>query len=218
MECFYPALNVLNCYGEQRSSSKEEVEAKWDRLRSAMERIRASQEFCLLQGDLNKLVGQGKFGVEGNNPEISLGGKLLRDLLATGNWFLVNGLGQDIVKGGPFTRKDPATGNKSCLDLFIVSRELLPFVKQLEIDSDQDLAVGRAVKRGQNYEVVKSDHFTCFLTFAGLPRIQESKGEDQVVWNLPRKGGWGYFQTNSVSLWRKLLVIKNGYRGENESI
>ena len=65
-----------------------------------MERIRASQEFCLLQGDLNKLVGQGKYGVEGNKPEVSPGGKLLLDLLATGNWILVNGLGQNIVKGG----------------------------------------------------------------------------------------------------------------------
>ena len=189
IESFYPALNLINCYGEQRRTSKEEVEAKWGRIRSAMERIRARQEFCCLQGDLNKLVGQGKFGVEGNNPEISLGGRLLRDLLETGNWVLVNGLGQDIVKGGPFTRKDPATGIKSCLDLFIVSIELLPFVKQLKIDSDQELAVGRAVKRGQNYRVVKSDHFTCFLTLEGLPRIQERKQEDQVIWNLASEGG-----------------------------
>ena len=166
------------------------MEEKWERLRSCMERIRAKQEFCLLQGDLNKLVGQGKFGVEGNHQEVSLGGKLLLDLLATGNWFLVNGLGQDIVEGGPFTRKDPATGNKSCLDLFIVSRELLPFVKKLEIDSEQELAVGRAVKRGQNYEIVNSDHFTCFLTLSGLPRIQERKEENQVIWNLASEGGW----------------------------
>ena len=66
MECFYPALNVINCYGEQRSSSKEDVLAKWGRLRSAMERIRASKEFCQLHGDFNKLVGHGKYGVEGN--------------------------------------------------------------------------------------------------------------------------------------------------------
>ena len=93
-----------------------------------MEGIRARKEFCLLLGDLNKLVGCGELGIVGNNPEISPGGQLLRDLISTGNWCLVNGLRQEIVEGGPFTRKDQATGNLSCLDLFVVSRELLPHV------------------------------------------------------------------------------------------
>ena len=122
VDCFYPALNVINCYGEQRKTRKEEVEGKWERLRKEMEGIRARQEYCVLLGDLNKLVGIGEWGVPGNKPEISLGGRLLRDLLSMGNWVLVNGLGQEIVQGGPFTRKDPATGNESCLDLFVVSR------------------------------------------------------------------------------------------------
>ena len=77
------------------------------------------------------------------------------------------------------------------------ARELLPFVKKLNIDSDQKLAVGRAVKRGQKYEVVKSDHFTCLLTLADLPRIQERKGEDQVIRNLAREGGWERYRTIS---------------------
>ena len=44
---------------------------------------RAKKEFCLLGGDLNKLVGCDDLGVEGNYPEISPGGQMLRDLLAT---------------------------------------------------------------------------------------------------------------------------------------
>ena len=43
-----------------------------------MNNIRARNEFCLLVGDLNKLVGCDKLGVPGNHPEISPGGKLLR--------------------------------------------------------------------------------------------------------------------------------------------
>ena len=101
VECFYPALNVINCYGEQRKTRNEEVEGKWERLRQEMEEIRARQEFCVLLGDLNKLVGIGKWRVPGNKPEISLGGVLLRELLATGNCILINGHGQDIVQGGP---------------------------------------------------------------------------------------------------------------------
>ena len=67
----------------------------------------------MVAGDLNKLMGNGKMGVPGNHPEISLGGRLLLDLLASRNWILVNSLGEKVVLGGPFTRKDPATGKMS---------------------------------------------------------------------------------------------------------
>ena len=153
LECFSPALNVINCYGEQRSMRKEDIERKWERLRKEMENIRIRKEFVCLSGDLNKHIGTGPLGVPGNSPEVSLGGRLLRELLATGNWVLVNGLGQETVQGGPFTRKDPATGTQSCLDLFIVSRELRPYVQGLVIDSKRELAVGRAVKIGNSFRL-----------------------------------------------------------------
>ena len=139
------------------------MERIWGKLCKEMEDIRTRKEFVCLAGDLNKLVGVGQWGVPGNHPDISLGGRLLRDLLATGNWTLVNGLGQEIVTGGPFTRKDPATGKMSCLDMFVVSRELLPFVKSLVIDSERKFAVTRAVREGSSYKAVPSDHFTCIL-------------------------------------------------------
>ena len=34
------------------------------------------------------------------SPEISVWGKLLREMLATKNWVLVNGQGKEIVEGG----------------------------------------------------------------------------------------------------------------------
>ena len=170
------------------------MEGKWERLRQEMEGIRARQEYCVLLGDLNKLVGIGEWGVPGNKPGISLVGRLLGNLLETGNWMLVNGLGQDIVRGGPFTRKDPATGMESCLDLFVVSRELRPFVKNLYIDSDQRMAVGRVTRDGPNYHVVKSDHYTCILTLTNLPRVRETNKEKQIIWNLAKEGGWTRYQ------------------------
>ena len=89
---FKPALNVINYYGEQRKTSKQEVEEKWQRLCKDLENIRARNEFCCLVGDMNKLVGNGEFGVPGNHPEMSLGGKLLGKLLESRNWVLVNGM------------------------------------------------------------------------------------------------------------------------------
>jgi hypothetical protein len=158
-----------------------------------MEAIRARKEFCILGGDLNKLVGRGSLGVPGNHPDTTLGGRLLLDLLATGNWVLVNGLGHKVVTGGPFTRKDPASGNMSCLDMFVVSTDLLPYVQSLVIDSQQELAMTRAVRVGSNYQLVPSDHFTCILTLTNLPRVQERKGGKQVAWNLAKEGGWNKY-------------------------
>ena len=194
LECFSPALNVINCYGEQRSMRKEDIERKWERLRKEMENIRIRKEFVCLSGDLNKHIGTGPLGVPGNHAEVSLGGRLLRELLATGNWVLINGLGQETVQGGPFTRKDPATGSQSCLDLFIVSRELRPYVQGLVIDSKRELAVGRAVKVGNIYQTIYSDHYTCILTFENLPTVKKGKQEKTMIWNLAKEGGWAIYK------------------------
>ena len=105
--------------------------------------IRARNEFCLLAGDLNKLVGREKYGVPGNHPEVSTGGHFLQHMLKTRDWFFVNSMGDKVVEGGPFTRHNPATGRLSCLHLLVVSRELRPYVKNyLSTQIESGLLVG----------------------------------------------------------------------------
>ena len=190
IESFSPALSVVNCYGEQRKTTKEEVKAKWTRLRKELDDIRIRKDFCVLTGDLNKLVGCDEWGVQGNKPELSLGGKLLRELLATKDWLLVNGLGKEVVQGGPFTRIDPATGRLSCLDLFIITRQLRPYVESLMIDSGRKLKVARPVGKRGKLKPVYSDHYPVLLTLTNLPRAKEEKKEKVVRWNLAKEGGW----------------------------
>ena len=180
---FHPALNVINCYGEQRKTKIEEVELKWERLKNDMNNIRARNEFCLLVGVLNKFVGCDKLGVPGNHPEISPGGKLSQDLIAIENWFLVNGMGDDVVEGRPFTREDPATGNLSCLDMFVVSRELKPYLTKLQIDSKRKIDLARAVKTNGVYKFVYPDHFPSILTFT--LSVWEGGGKKEVK-NSPK--------------------------------
>ena len=215
IQCFSPALNVVNCYGEQRGikGGKDVIEARWNRLRKELEAIRARNEFCLLTGDLNKLVGCDELGVPGNKAEVSPGGKLLRAMLATRNWILVNSLGQEVVEGGPFTRLDPASGVLSCLDLFVVSRELWPYVSSLFIDSQKKWTLARTLKTRRRVKLVYSDHFPCLLTFNNLPMVQEKKEDKQTRWNLAKKGGWKHYETVSDELSEKLENIV-----EDESI
>jgi hypothetical protein len=124
---------------------------------------------------------------------VSAGGQLLRGLLDTGDWTLVNGMGDEVVTGGPFTRRDPATGNMSCLDLFIVSRELRPHVRSMLIDSKMEFTPSRAVKEKGVPKVIHSDHFSALLTLSNLPRVEE-KVEKKKIWNFKKDGGWNRYQ------------------------
>ena len=190
-DAFTPALNIINCYGEQRKTKVEDVERNWLRLKLKMEEIRARGEFCLLAGDLNKLIGSDELGVPGNHTEVSPGGRLLRDLLRTEDWVLVNSLVEgEVVQGGPFTREDPATGALSCLDVMVASRELRPFIKKMVIDKERKMAVSRLKKVKGKQEVVFSDHFSLLLKMEGLPKRNETREGKKTIWNLHKEGGW----------------------------
>ena len=90
----------------------------------------------MMTGDLNKKVGNDELGVRGNHPEISFGGELVRELIASREYIIVNNT--EVAIGGPFTRIDPANENKkSCLDLTIISMNLMPYVKELIVDKDR---------------------------------------------------------------------------------
>ena len=192
LDSFSPALNILNCYGEQRKCRNEEIEEKWCKLRKEMETIKARGEFCLLVGDLNKLVGSDELGVPGNHPEVSPGGRLLRELLATGDWTLVNSLVEEVVVGGPFTRVDPS-GGQSCLDLMVVCSGLRPYVKEMIIDSNKQITPSRIKKYKGKQEVVFSDHFGVMIKFENLPKRKVAE-ENKTVWNLKKDKGWDKYK------------------------
>ena len=84
---FMPPINVINCYGEIESrSTKREIDERWQRLLAKIIRIESNNESVILIGDLNKLVGNGEFGVTGNTEKVSHGGKLIQNLLSGGKY------------------------------------------------------------------------------------------------------------------------------------
>ena len=107
-------------------------------------------------------------------------------------------MGREVVEGGPFTREDPATGEKSCLQLFIVSTELKPYVAKLYIDSTRAMGVARPVWQKGSYRLIHSDHYPCLLTLKDMPWKQKvtvkEKKEKQVQWNLKKEGGWNRYE------------------------
>ena len=113
LENVEPALNIFNIYGqiEGRAGGVDKILESWGRIKKELALIEARGEAVLILGDLNRAVGAGELGVAGNKPGISYGGKLVRDLVASGEYVIVNNLA--LAEGGPWTREDPADGGLS---------------------------------------------------------------------------------------------------------
>ena len=92
--------------------------------------------------------------IKGNNNEkLSFGGKLVQELIESEDLILANNT--DKLHGGPFTRYNPsdpkANDKKSCLDLVIMSKELLKFVDKLIIDNGRKWCPFRPSGQGDVY-------------------------------------------------------------------
>lgn len=189
LEHCHPALSIVNVYGEQEGrTSREDLISRWNRLRMDIEAIKSRGDMCLIIGDMNKLIGSDKFGVYGNHDKVSAGGRLVRELLASDEFVLVNNT--DLALGGPFTWEDPSgSERKSCLDLVICCRTLLPFIKSLVIDSERKHAVQRVMWRDGKWKTILLDHFPLLLVLDNLP-ISRSDNNKTSIWNFGKEGGW----------------------------
>ena len=188
LENVEPALNIVNIYGqiEGRAGGKENLLESWGRILKELSMIEARGEGVLILGDLNRAVGSGELGVPGNSPTVSYGGKMVRDLLASEEYCLLNGLA--LAEGGPWTREDPGDGGLSCLDLAIVSRNMLPFVKKMKVDSKKEFTPMRVTVRRGRMTLRPTDLFSLLLEL-WLPRKEKSQ-KTLTVWNKKKPGGW----------------------------
>ena len=79
-----------------------------------LDNIERRNEFTVIAGDLNRKIGN---IVENNDDEISLGGQMVKDLINTGKYILINGTKK--CKGGVNTRIDLSDSRKgSCFYCF----------------------------------------------------------------------------------------------------
>ena len=119
-----PALNIVTFYGESESrTSKEDLSERWGRLLLDLDKIELRNEHVVIASDINRKLGNDSLGIKGNSEEVSYGGSLVRELIASGKYLFVNNT--RFVEGGPNTRIDPADpSKKSVLDVIIISKSL----------------------------------------------------------------------------------------------
>ena len=201
-----PPLCIVNVYGEQEGrTSRDDLLERWTRLRKDLNSIRERGEMCLLLGDLNKHIGSDHLGVAGNHKKVTYGGQLVRELLNTDDYVLVNNL--KIAQGGPFTREDPSDpSKKSCLDLAICSKSLEPFIKSLVIDSARNYPIKRVVFRDGKLTSILTDHYPLIVTLHNLPGIRREI-QNVTRWNLSRPGAWDTYKSVSDKLSEKIIEV-----------
>ena len=186
---FVTAINLINIYGEQEGqSTKDDILNIWNRIMTEVTKIEANSEFCVIIGDINKHVGD---IIDGNHEKVTFGGQLIRNMLKSDKFVLVNSTSK--VVGGPFTRYDPSDPKceikKSCLDLAIISKELLKYVHKMTIDKNLKITPCRPISKTK---MVYPDHFSFLLTFKNLPLKINVKNcvPKYTLWNTNKEGGW----------------------------
>ena len=210
---FHIAVNVINFYGSQENrSTTDQTMDLWANLLAEIAKIEAKGEFVCLIGDFNRHVGD---IIPGNKDKQSFGGKLIRDLIDTKKYVLVNATTKAV--GGPYTRYDPADptndSKKSALDLCVVSSELFDYIEKLVIDKTFTFTPFRPV----NGPPVYTDHYALELVFRNLP-VKTNKivaTHKNIRWNTNKEGGWEKY-SELAGTNEKLLEIANSELMEPE--
>ena len=119
-------------YGDNDSRTPvETIDRKWEELLKEVTKVEARGEHLIIVGDQNKHLN-----INDNGKKDSHGGKLIKDLVNSGEYILVNET--DKTVGGPNTRyapEDPDDEERnSMLDLAIMSKDVFKYVVRLEID------------------------------------------------------------------------------------
>ena len=212
LELVKPALNIVHVYGriESRTGAEKVLEG-WKQILKELTSIQSKKEAILIIGDLNRAVGDGMAGVVGNRSQVSFGGSLIRELIGSGEYFMINNL--SLTTGGPWTRVCPGTGRSSCLDLAIGSINLKPYVKMMTIDSKKMFTPRRAVsKKGDGLEVVFTDHFPSLL------ELEEDRQKVKPSWNTQKPGAWDRYKEESNRVAEKIEMIIEDEGFEEEEV
>ena len=216
LEHVKPALNIVHIYGriESRTGSEKVLEG-WKQILQELSRIQAKKEAILILGDLNRAVGDGLHGVNGNRKQVSFGGSLVRELISSGEFFFLNNL--SCTTGGPWTRVCPGTGSASCLDLAIGSMNLEPFVTMMTIDSMKKFTPRRPVLKKNGLAVVFTDHFPSLIELK-MPKAEESRQSAKVSWNTQKPGAWEKYEIESNKVAEKIEIIAEDEGFEEEEV
>ena len=142
-------------YGPQENDSKHKKDLFWQYIEEDILRAQIEGKGYILQGDLNAWLGN-KIIPNDPRPQNS-NGKIMADMLKRNHLTVVNGL--QLCKG-LFTRIQNRKGTyeKSIIDFFVVSEQILPHITSMEIDEKKINIISNYTQVRRGGKVVDSDH------------------------------------------------------------
>ena len=210
-----PALNIIHIYGQNEGrAGPAKILEGWTRILTEINRIEARNEVALIVGDLNRAVGNDHLGVRGNKPKVRSGGQLIRDLVSTGEYVLMNNL--SLTRGGPWTRVCPSDGKLSCLDLALASQALMPFIREMQVDSIREYAPRRVVTKDKRLGLTYADHYPLIIKLE-MPR-SEIEATTEASWNVNKPGAWEDYEKISDEEAEKIEELADDETMTNEEI
>ena len=100
-----------------------------------------------------------------------------------------------VSKGGPWTlssRSDKSL--KNCLDLVILSSNLVPYATKIKVDKEQEFCGIKVGMATGSQKVTKLDHFQKMVMLENMPRAK-IKVQKESRWNLNKEGGWKTYKS-----------------------
>ena len=151
---------------------KIELKKIYDEIEDEVKMANMMNQKLILVGDLNCKVGS---LVSGNNSEVTVGGKMLINIVKRQELMLVNNSERT---SGKWTREE---GNaKSIIDYVLIKQEDEDDVTEMKIDEEKHLAPMRIVKVDGECKAVYSDHNVIWLRMNCLYDVKShSKAEHE---------------------------------------
>ena len=173
-----PALNIVGVYMdvELRDSKEDKIE-KVEALKSIEEEIAARGEAFLMVGDLNRP------SIVKEYDQMTPGTKMFADWIQEGRIVMLN---DPRVP----TRKDPATGAESVLDIGLASKNVVEFVKEFHVDTEKKETPFAVQKKGKKF----TDHYAVTMTIAMPEKRKYKKVKNRPVINFANKEGWSKYK------------------------
>ena len=153
-------IRIINAYGPQESDSLERKTMFWSRLQSEVNDAAEAGSAVIIEMDGNLHCGENI--ISGDPSKINANGKLFSAFLKeNSDLFLLN---SSEKCEGLITRRRQKDNKleEAILDYALISSELKPFFRKMEIDEDRKYALTSFL----NGKMKKSDHFTLIIDFS----------------------------------------------------
>ena len=188
-----PALNIVGLYMDVESrDSKEGMTEKVQAMRDKADDLIEKGEAVVVVGDINRP------SIVKDYEKMTAGTKMFADWLAEGSMQLLNDLSIP-------TRRDPATGSESLLDVGLVSSNARRFVKEFKVDRERKMTPYTVIKKERRY----TDHFALMINIEIPKNKKEKRVKNKPVINFGNKDGWPRYEEISNNRSGEVLEAVN---------